>query len=442
MDSVLPFHQGISRSFQSLIKNLAPHVTIKSYKFYATKSDQLFQSLVYDLKANFRKVDYVCLTVDHWASYRKGYIGFTAHWYNGKLMRKHACLALRRIIGSCAFNALAKTIESAIVEFKLSGKVTHCITDSGSNFLKAFDEFASTFNEEMSVCSNDVARESGEVENIHAASISDYMICEQEDEKEFDLLAHVKCAAHKISLIATKDSFSALSNGKYRKVYRGLMAKLSAIWHPQSKSVLASDKIRKALGKSFVTPNSTRWNSPFDALVGVNEFLSNKKHELVTLFINFDLRPINGAEQTFPEEFLGVMKPLAAGLDILQGENDVSAGYLLPTIINIQEEWRSLSQSDLVYCNCLIESMHSGLCRRFDGEMQSSYFKVAAAVHLMFRLNWVSENDKGEIVSLVYKALSPFEKDQRSVVEDYTSEKSATNSFFGVLKKEQNLITT
>ena len=139
-------------------------------------------------------------------------------------------------------------IESVIAEFKLSGKVTHCITDSGSNFVKAFDEFGSVIDKEISICSSDdeVATQSNEVEAINAVSISDFLRCEQ-DEKEFDLPAHVKCAAHKISPVATKDSFLSLSDDKHKKVYRRIMAKLSATSNKQSKSVLACDKIREAL---------------------------------------------------------------------------------------------------------------------------------------------------------------------------------------------------
>ena len=153
------------------------------------------------------------------------------------------------------------------------------------------------------------------------------MRCEQ-DEREFDLPTHVKCAAHKISLVATKDSFSALCDDKYKKVYHSIMAKLSAIWNKQSKSVLAGDKIRQALGKLFVTPNSTPWNSTFDALLRAQEFLCKNKLELASLCISFDLQPITEAEQIFLHEVLSVMKPLAAGLDILQGKNDICAGYL------------------------------------------------------------------------------------------------------------------
>ena len=91
--------------------------------------------------------------MDHWTSYRRGYIGFTVHWYDDKLIRKHACLGRRRIMGKYMFNVLAKVIESVIAEFKLSGKVTHCITDSGPNFVKVSDDISSIIDKEISVCS-------------------------------------------------------------------------------------------------------------------------------------------------------------------------------------------------------------------------------------------------------------------------------------------------
>ena len=50
------------------------------------------------------------------------------------------------------------------------------------------------------------------------------------------------------------------------------------------------------------------------------------------------MRPINENEQKFLKEFLSLMKPLAYAIDILQGDAEACAGYLLPTLINIQEE--------------------------------------------------------------------------------------------------------
>ena len=433
VESVLPFHHVDSTAFHDFMKALAPRLRVKSHKVYAAKSNDLFQTLRSDLQAKLALAENVCLTIDHWASYRKGYVGFTVHWYTDDLTRKHACLALRRMTGRCTFDALAKIIESVIAEFHLTGKVTHCVTDSGSNFVKAFTEFGSAADEELGLTYED--------ETLHVTQISNIMSNEEEDEKEYDLPAHMKCAAHKISLTATKDASSALSDAKYKKVYRSLMGKLSAIWNKQSESVLASDKIRKALGKLFVVPNQTRWNSTFDALEKVRDLLHQNKPELATLFISLDLRPIADNEQIFVEEFVSVMKPLAYALDILQGEHTVCAGYLLPTLISIQEEWKILSNAELVYCKILLECLKSGLCTRFEMELQSPYFKVAAALHPKFRLYWVSEDEQGDVVSHVYKALSAFEKKESSTSTNNSigTKESATHSFFWRFEKRAKM---
>ena len=41
------------------------------------------------------------------------------------------------------------------------------------------------------------------------------------------------------------------------------------------------------------------------------------------------------------------MKPYA--IDILQGDAEACAGYLLPTLINIQEEWDFLHDSEMFF---------------------------------------------------------------------------------------------
>jgi len=79
--------------------------------------------------------------------------------------------------GRCTFDALAKIIESVIAEFKLGGKVTHCVTDSGSNFVKAFAEFGSSADEELN-CT--VSQD----ESLQVTELSDYMSSE-EDENEY-----------------------------------------------------------------------------------------------------------------------------------------------------------------------------------------------------------------------------------------------------------------
>ena len=142
VESGLPFNHIDSDAFHNFIKQVAPKMKLKSRIVYSAKAEELTKSLKTELQKNFGKAEKVCLAIDHWTSYRKGCVGFTAHWYTNQLIRQNACIAIRSVIGHCTFDVLAQLTESVIMEFKLTNKVAHCITDSGSNFVKAFAEFS------------------------------------------------------------------------------------------------------------------------------------------------------------------------------------------------------------------------------------------------------------------------------------------------------------
>ena len=102
----------------------------------------LAKSMKSELIIKLAEVEKVCMTIDHWISYRKSFEGFTAHCYTNNLERQNACIAISKILGRCTYDVLEKLIESVIMEFRLTNKVTLCITNSGSNFVKTFTEFS------------------------------------------------------------------------------------------------------------------------------------------------------------------------------------------------------------------------------------------------------------------------------------------------------------
>lgn len=67
------------------------------------------------------------------------------HWINNDLKRVSACLAIRRVIGQCNYEVLAKLVEAIHEEFDITAKITATVTDSGSNVVKAFRLFAMPF---------------------------------------------------------------------------------------------------------------------------------------------------------------------------------------------------------------------------------------------------------------------------------------------------------
>ena len=130
------------------------------------------------------------------------------------------------------------------------------------------------------------------------------------------------------------------------------MAKLQQIWNKQNMSALTADEIRESLGCLFITPNDTRWNSRFDATEKVVSLLASKEMELSALFTALQIRIITDDEKVFLDEFVNVMRPLALGLDIIQGQEYACAGYLLLTMHLMLNKWSRMA--GLRFTNSLI----------------------------------------------------------------------------------------
>ncbi len=118
------------------------------------------------LRERFRNAVDVCLTADVWGSKHRSFLGVTAHWIetvDGVIQRHSCALACKRftgkvlilflifliyrsnlfcIQGSHTYDKIASLINQIMDDFNLHGKVTFIVTDNGSNFVKAFKEFA------------------------------------------------------------------------------------------------------------------------------------------------------------------------------------------------------------------------------------------------------------------------------------------------------------
>lgn len=77
----------------------------------------------------------------------------TVHWLENDLRRKSAVLACQHILGRHTYDVIAETMEKILHEYGIHNKTEGAVTDSGSNFLKAFRLFAAeeTFEDSCSV---------------------------------------------------------------------------------------------------------------------------------------------------------------------------------------------------------------------------------------------------------------------------------------------------
>lgn len=207
------------------------------------------------------------------------------------------------------------------------------------------------------------------------------------------------------------------------------MGKLSALWSKQSRSTVASDEMREKLGLLFITPNATRWNSVYDSMERVQRLLKSKPAELQSIFTAEKLRPITDGESKFLDEFIMVMKPLAVALDVIQGDSNVCAAFLLPTLQSVMADWRDIErENDLQYCCGLLSALIGDLNSRFEKELNSEYFQIAAALHPQFKLRWVPGPEREEVKTKVKRALEQFEHNSCSNSFDSANASSNTNS--------------
>ena len=92
------------------------------------------------------------------------------------------------------------------------------------------------------------------------------------------------------------------------------------------------------------------------------------------------------------------MKPIAIGLDLLQGENSVSSGNVLPSIVVIRNSLNSLKRThlegagnQLVVALPLVDALLTGLERRFGHFFNVEHFQLAAVLHPQFKFNWLTK---------------------------------------------------
>lgn len=373
---------------------------------------QKFAKFKTDLIQELKDAQTICLTADHWSSYRKGYIGITCHWLHMDTMTmKHACLSLRRITGRCTYDVIAANISEVISEYGIVSRVSHCITDSGSNFIKAFREYAEI--EEV----GDV--ESDEV--MQPQILGDALDAVDADETtsaQFHLPPHLKCAAHRLNLVGSVDMEKALDNPNCKSIYRSLMGKLTAMWNRQNRSTITSDQIRSVLGGLFVIPVVTRWNSMYDALATVMRYIKKNENGMTSLFREVNGQAMTPQEKEFLTELVALMEPLAEALDILQGQKVLSAGYLIPTITTLIEHW--MHQRDVVkpkYVVGVISNLIGSVKSRFEKEMSSEFFRVATAIHPEFKLLCFSEE---EVLAV--------KESMRRILAQYSPETASTSA--------------
>lgn len=93
-------------------------------------------------------------------------------------------------------------------------------------------------------------------------------------------------------------------------------------------------------------------------------------------------------------EYCNVLKPLARGLDILQGEDNCFYGTLLPTLETIIKKTKAIKPELSSMTMGLADCVEASIRKRFSAIFDSRHAIIAAITLPKFKLRWVETQHK------------------------------------------------
>ena len=102
-----------------------------------------------------------------------------------------------------------------------------------------------------------------------------------------------------------------------------------------------------------------------------------------------DVPRLEPPELCFLSEYVSVVRPLAQALNILQAENKMFMGYLLPTVVMLREKLATKKISATT-CKSLIAALINGIDRRFHDVFNGAEASAAAIIHPKFKMSWTN----------------------------------------------------
>lgn len=149
-----------------------------------------FNEMKAKLKLELSQQSQVCLTTDIWTHSARSYLGVSVHYYDKIWNHKSYIIAFRYLKERHTYDYLARNLTDILQEFELSvDRISHIVTDGGSNFCKAFKIYGkkTDFSESLAAieCTNMVHVDdiSDDEEDIVIINNSDPILVVQDNEE-------------------------------------------------------------------------------------------------------------------------------------------------------------------------------------------------------------------------------------------------------------------
>ena len=251
-------------------------------------------------------------------------------------------------------------------------QVVSTTTDNGANYISAFNRNSERDAEQQE-------QEVVDPEVVHTSTIlvADALEEVNQQEEVVQLPKHRRCAAHTVNLLSSRDVENVPGWTTHpRPAFNKPAAKAQSVWNAQNRKTVTANDIKSALGKKLVTPGVTRWNSSHDAykclLTEVLDLDKRNKLNQISQRQHPDPLPhITQNDVQIWSEYVKVTAPLAACLDVLQGEEKAYMGCLLPHLQVLKDSLEALSRDDsIVHAQNLVANLlHQPGTKGFDGRL-------------------------------------------------------------------------
>lgn len=408
-----PFSIIQSKAFLELVDYVSSsRASIPVTKTLMSDLNEKYEEAKAKLKNLLAKAKYICITADVWTSKAKSFLGVSVHFFDDMMERKSFLLAFRRITGRHTYDVLAQAILSIQKEFNIKRKnITHIVTDGASNFKKMFVVYGpneqtnerncessatTSTEEEMELEIEDVLAPESDENQMYFPPETTYEVLvlenpesNEDDDFSYDdcedftkLPKQMRCIAHTLNLLGTNDfeKMLKLASPKCAEALSSGYSKLKKFWQLNSRSTVVHEPIQRVCKRSFPHPNTTRWNSKFDAIsiaekhrTVIKEAIDEINMEVSTHNKSRNkaktLEQISALEWKLLKDYVTVLKPVAEALDILQGDKRSCQGFILPTLYGIQAaldenliERKFVSDYGIVM-NAYKTAFHSGLVK-------------------------------------------------------------------------------
>lgn len=326
----------------------------------------------------------VALTLDIWTDRRQhAFLAITAHTFlqNGSNINwsNSVLLEFQSFQGKHSGKRISEAVIGSIEKHGLASKITYCVSDNASNMRAAFE-----------VVGLKVQENEREVEDVDAASLSEFAVVNHIDDEELlcdledvDLneleklysencfhiadtkLIRISCFAHTIQLIVN----DGIGKGNIPSG-RSFLGKCSALSSLLHQSALFKEKFEQAFGfcRSVPSVNTTRWSSLYHHLESIASYESKTLKKLLHDSDHSNLILLNREEESL-KELLQILQPFAELTDIVQGDKYPTIGCVVPALVSLIKILSHLIDS-VVYHTAVVVTLLESIKQRFAGLLE------------------------------------------------------------------------